>query len=277
MKNFNVINFHITNKCNYSCKYCFGKFEGNEIPLSDAKQVIDSISQYFSHNKIKNGRINLAGGEPLLHPQLDAIIDYCYQKDIKVSIVTNGSLLTKEKIECWAGKACQIGISIDSASTSTCLEIGRVCKKSVLCKDTLLSIVQAIKKNGIELKINTVVSSFNINEDLTSLYLALSPKKLKLFQMHLVKDVNDSCSGYSISTDEFLEYCKKYEALPFNVVIEKQGDMESSYIMIDPNGKLIMNIDGCYEVLADLTREQLCNVPIPLDAHKFALRYKSEV
>lgn len=277
MINFNVINLHITNKCNYSCKYCFGKFDGGEMSLSQAKQTIDSICQYFSCHKISNGRVNLAGGEPLLFPHLDTLIDYCYRKGIKVSIVTNGSLLTKERVQEWAGKVCQIGLSIDSTNVSTCLEIGRVCKKNALSKDFLLNIAEAIKESGIELKVNTVISSFNINEDLTSLYLSLSPKKLKLFQMHLVKGVNDECVNCSVSTDAFLEHCRKYKSLPFNVVIEKQGDMENSYIMIDPCGKLIINNGGFYETLADLTKENLSDVPIPIESHKFALRYKNEV
>lgn len=95
-----VINIHITNKCNYRCTHCFGKFSKTkkELDFEEACKVIDNIAQYFSKQGITHGRINLAGGEPLLCPFLDDLIKYIYDCGIKVSIITNGSLLTKERI-----------------------------------------------------------------------------------------------------------------------------------------------------------------------------------
>ena len=38
---YRVVNFHITNSCNYTCRYCFGKFEGRcYLPLEDTKRII---------------------------------------------------------------------------------------------------------------------------------------------------------------------------------------------------------------------------------------------
>lgn len=42
MKKLNVVNYHITNRCNYHCTYCFGKFCGQRDPtLVEAKQNTD--------------------------------------------------------------------------------------------------------------------------------------------------------------------------------------------------------------------------------------------
>ena len=68
MKDFHVVNYHITNRCNYHCTYCFGKFDGQKDPsLKDAKSIIDNIAEYFARNDIVNGRINFAGGEHTLY------------------------------------------------------------------------------------------------------------------------------------------------------------------------------------------------------------------
>ena len=41
MKNFHVVNYHITNRCNHHCTYCFGKFNGHKDPtLDDAKKSL---------------------------------------------------------------------------------------------------------------------------------------------------------------------------------------------------------------------------------------------
>ena len=125
MKKPHVINFHITDACNYHCHHCFSDFKMDDMPLDSVKKVIDSIETYFLDNEISNGRINLAGGEPLVHPELDAIIDYISGKGIEVSLVTNGSLLTEERIEAWAGKVSMIGISVDAISSNTNIRIGR--------------------------------------------------------------------------------------------------------------------------------------------------------
>ena len=83
MKKPNIINFHITDACNYSCRYCFADFKMKDLPFGDAKKVIDSIDTYFRENEIENGRINIAGGEPLMYRRLDDIIDYIAENNIK--------------------------------------------------------------------------------------------------------------------------------------------------------------------------------------------------
>lgn len=99
-----VINFHILEQCNYGCKYCFAKFGDTFLNLKDTIKVIDSILEYFQKNNFHNGRINFAGGEPLLYPYLDTLIDYIAEKGYQSSIITNGALLTKEKIALWQKK-----------------------------------------------------------------------------------------------------------------------------------------------------------------------------
>ena len=99
MNEFYVINYHITNSCNYHCTYCFGKVNGQKDPtLDDAKKIVDNIALHFAQSNIADGRINFAGGEPTLYEHLDELIDYTSSLGIQVSIVTNGSLLTPERI-----------------------------------------------------------------------------------------------------------------------------------------------------------------------------------
>jgi radical S-adenosyl methionine domain-containing protein 2 len=116
MKLFNVVNYHLTENCNYSCGYCFAKFEkGNLLNLGKKQKIIENICRYFCKSNLL-GRINFAGGEPLLDRDLDELIDCVYQNGAKVSIVTNGILLTEERIRSWQGKVTCIGVSLDSAN-----------------------------------------------------------------------------------------------------------------------------------------------------------------
>jgi len=89
-----------TMKCNFACFYCFE--EGNKnLPLMD-ENVENALITFIEKNKRKNISINWFGGEPLLG--FDRIVSICKrlkEKEIKFksSLITNGSLLTVEKIQ----------------------------------------------------------------------------------------------------------------------------------------------------------------------------------
>ena len=276
----NVFNFHLTNACNYHCSYCFGKFQTNEtLTFEKACLVVDNIARYFRAKGIVDGRINLAGGEPLLYPYLDRLIEYIHSNGVKVSLVTNGSLLTKQRIDSWKGKVDCIGLSVDSAWEETNRAIGRCCKNDcVLKKETLVALAKSIKGNGIKLKINTVVSRLNINEDMRELYKALQADRLKFFQMQIVDGVNELARKNQISKEEFRAFCQKHQRYGKEVVFEESGTMENSYLMIDPKGRFLLNDGGTYKSYGDCLKEELLIImkSVPFNNEKFGKRYNSE-
>lgn len=280
MKNFHVVNYHITNRCNYHCTYCFGKFNGQKDPtLDDAKKIVDNIALYFAQNNIADGRINFAGGEPTLYAHIDELIDYTSSLGIRVSIVTNGSLLTSERIRSWQGKVSCIGISIDSIDCDTNLTIGRCCRNKVISLSQWSKLAKAIHDCDIDLKINTVVSRLNLDEYLSELYRVLSPKKIKLFQMHLIDGINDQAKPYEITEREFESFCERHEAFKSVMVTEPCGSMENSYLMVNPEGKFQLNNNGTYQTFGDLNTTSLSEIlkTVPLDSEKFGSRYAKVV
>lgn len=85
---FKRIYIEITNKCNLNCSFCpSSNREERTMSLSEFNYILDQIKgqgEYiFFHIK----------GEPLLHPQLDALLDSCYNKNFKVNITTNGTMI----------------------------------------------------------------------------------------------------------------------------------------------------------------------------------------
>ena len=279
MKNFPVVNYHITNRCNYHCTYCFGKFDGQKDPTpDDAKKIVENIALYFTQNNITDGRINFAGGEPTLYAHLDEVIDYTSSLGIRASIVTNGSLLTPERIRSWQGKVSCIGVSIDSIDCDTNLTIGRCCRNKVISLSQWSKLAKAIHDCGIDLKLNTVVSRLNLDEDLSELYRVLSPKKIKLFQMHLIDDINDQAKPYKITEREFLTFCERHKAFESVMVAEPCGSMENSYLMVNPEGEFQLNNNGIYQTFGNLNTTSLSEIlkTVPLDSEKFSSRYVKE-
>lgn len=275
-----VINIHITNKCNYNCTHCFGKFSKTkkELDFEEACKVVDNIAQYFSKQSIAHGRINLAGGEPLLCPFLDDLIKYIYDRGIKVSIITNGSLLTKERINRWENIVYCIGLSIDSKSSKTNVAIGRCCNNKTLSGRQAVRLAKAIHGKGIKLKINTVVSKLNANENMAVFYERLKPDRLKLIQMEVVNGINDDASQYQISKEAFDEFCKRHKKCCSDTVCEQSSSLENSYLMVNPQGEVLLNDGGKYETYGNCLEKDLDDILklIPFNIEKFNERYDKE-
>ncbi len=83
-----------TRRCNLSCGYC-NEFDDHSkpVPLEELKRRIDRLASFGT------AIITLSGGEPLLHPELDEIIRHIRRHGAIAGLITNGYLLTDERIE----------------------------------------------------------------------------------------------------------------------------------------------------------------------------------
>jgi MoaA/NifB/PqqE/SkfB family radical SAM enzyme len=81
-------------RCNLACKYC-NEYDdySKPIPLETMKKRIDDLA------RLGTSIVTLSGGEPLLHPELDEIIAHMRTYPIIVGLITNGYLLTAERIQ----------------------------------------------------------------------------------------------------------------------------------------------------------------------------------
>jgi MoaA/NifB/PqqE/SkfB family radical SAM enzyme len=90
-----VILAHIipTRKCNLACGYC-NEYDdiSPPVPTSDMIRRIDRLA--FLGTSI----VTISGGEPLLHPEIETIIQRIRHHGIIAGIITNGYLLTPKKI-----------------------------------------------------------------------------------------------------------------------------------------------------------------------------------
>jgi uncharacterized Fe-S cluster-containing radical SAM superfamily protein len=81
-----------TTKCNMACEGCYRE-KGDHRPLADVIQELETIKRLR-----KTDGISIAGGEPLLYPQLLDLVRYVDSQGWKPIIITNGTLLTPEII-----------------------------------------------------------------------------------------------------------------------------------------------------------------------------------
>lgn len=250
-----VINWHITEACNYSCRYCYAHWCKNKQREllhnpNQADALLQALSQYFTTNINDNSlqnklnyssvRLNIAGGEPLLYPQqVMGIVDTALSFGMHTSIITNGSLLNHELMSFLAPRLSVLGISVDSLSSGINKSIGRVDNKNVLLNtDTLVALTQLSRKLNPELRIkmNTVVNSKNWDDDLTTLLNEVKPERWKVLRMLPV--VN---GDLAINSDQFRSFANRHTEHQEIMSIEDNDEMEESYLMIDPLGRFFQN------------------------------------
>src|SRR5687767_9841448 len=81
-------------RCNLSCTYC-NEFDdySKPIALDTMRERVDLLAG------LGTSIVTMSGGEPLLHPQLDEIISHMRRRGIIAGMITNGYLLTADRIK----------------------------------------------------------------------------------------------------------------------------------------------------------------------------------
>jgi MoaA/NifB/PqqE/SkfB family radical SAM enzyme len=83
------VEWNLGKRCNYDCSYCPAAIHDNESPHTDLeilKQTVDKLATLP-----KPVRLSLTGGEPCVHPHIEQLIRYIKEKNIWLSITTNGT------------------------------------------------------------------------------------------------------------------------------------------------------------------------------------------
>lgn len=182
MKKKYKINLHILEACNFRYRQCFSKF-GTEklLPVKDWEKIVD--------NCIAGADViefNIAGGEPMLYPGLVELVKYIRDKGVKVSLITNGSLMNEEWIKNCAGMFETIGFSMDSINDDTNRKIGRCDRnEKTIPAGRIVELCGLIRKYapGCQIKINTVVSALNKDEVMSDFIDEIATDRWKILRM----------------------------------------------------------------------------------------------
>ena len=85
-----TLQLFITNKCNKRCAGCFYEESlGNEeMPLNRYKEIINEY-------KTRIKKVILLGGEPTIHKDVDKMISFNMEQNLKTTVYTNGKDLKK--------------------------------------------------------------------------------------------------------------------------------------------------------------------------------------
>lgn len=154
-----TIRWEITSKCNLKCKHCIvGNIFDDDIELSEAKKVVDVLKEKGY------AEISFTTKEPFMFNGFMELLEYCTIQGISFSIITNGTLLNKKRInELSKLKLKYICISLDGWTKEDNDSIrGDGTFDKVLSALYLLKDHNHKKKSYIPVYIQTLLTSLNI-------------------------------------------------------------------------------------------------------------------
>ena len=193
-------------------------------------------------------KINFSGGEPFLHDKLlGQMVQFCHQKRVAVSIVSNGSKITERWMREFGQFVDILAISCDSFVHDSNQRIGR---RDTAKKGTDTPQYEIAKRvadwcqlyggaTPIVFKMNTVVNTYNCDEDMVEQVRAINPKRWKVFQCLRIDGENSgddalrSVEPFIITPSQFDAFIARHRAAGLDPVPENNEDMRDSYLILD--------------------------------------------
>jgi len=180
-----VMNFDMTNKCNYNCRFC----------MFGGRKRADSTSESYRHNKVELTSEYIAtlpkiwkdwgikaecvggGGDPTMHPYcLEHVVD-SHREGLDVGLVTNGLLVNSPK---WWDTLVQnttwTGFSVDAGTAEDYAVVKGVPKRNFkIILDNLQGLAEAKKR--LNAKCNIGYKFLLDDKNYTSIYSAAKVAK----------------------------------------------------------------------------------------------------
>ena len=187
----------LTDSCNLKCKFCsVNKKNKNFISYDLLKKVLDNLKELNIMD------IYYTGGEPLLHPYFDNIVDYADKLGMRQTILTNGILIDKH-LESLNKMMC-ICISLHGTETTHNTLTGENCYHKVIENISLA-------KKTTNVKINYTV--INENQNIKEMKQVLDYAKLHNIDVSFSKYNNIGIGKENKCSIDLKEFVKTLDTL----------------------------------------------------------------
>lgn len=236
------VSWHLWPECNLKCTYCYATFRDIQTKLPEAKAiaVLDRLRAAGTE------KVTFVGGEPLLCPHIVALVRHAKAIGLVTMLVTNGSRLVGELREQLVPHLDWVSLSIDASDPIIMESMGRGNRKflefCLRCWEDLVPVPH------LRLKVNTVVTRINLDDDMRPLIRKLRPKRWKVFQVLPVQGQNDGVvEPLLITNEEFRRYVDRHRELDvegIGPVAEDNKDLTGTYLMLDALGRFFSNRTG---------------------------------
>jgi radical SAM protein with 4Fe4S-binding SPASM domain len=244
----NTVAINVLTKCNLKCLHCYGEFGITRNEKLEKETVFSIIDQL---KELHCSEINFTGGEVFLYQDIFDILEYAKRKNLKVSLMTNGTLVTPDIVERLKKIGyMKIQVSIDGTTAEIhdlfrgvkgsfkksmralkmlkeagfSMEIAFVAHKKNC--DSVPAIYDLADEMGVELKVGPLVKLGNAVRHLDDFYIepAVYYDIYRTIRKNRLRTDNDSVNNESKKNppEKYLERCI---AGAKSIAIKANGDI----------------------------------------------------
>jgi len=172
------MSWNVTNKCNLRCRHCYN-YSGEIKPEKNDPELTRKIIQEIK--EISPFNVCVCGGEPLLKDELLTIVEELADFGILVSMVSNGLLLTKQKVR----DVKQAGLSYGQVSIDGARPESHQLLRGSDCWAQAVKAAEYLVEDDIWTSVAYCPTKFNIDEvpDMIELAISIGIDSLRFMPM----------------------------------------------------------------------------------------------
>ncbi|HBB38119.1 MAG TPA: hypothetical protein DEP63_00170 [Candidatus Magasanikbacteria bacterium] len=150
------IHWEITNKCNLRCKHCLpmsGSARPDELTNEEAFVAMETFRAAGA------SKIFFTGGEPFIQKDFLGLLERAVALGMRVSVITNATMLTSATLECLKHLGVDLGVSLDGANAAT--------NDAIRGQGSFKQALEALnrcKKSGVSTTLYVTVTGKNVDQ-----------------------------------------------------------------------------------------------------------------
>lgn len=238
-----VANLYLLTNCDMDCTFCYASKNLGNMSVDRAKTVIDYLAGAGAE------RINLTGGEILMHPDALEVVSYAHSVGLGVTLFTSGSMLTAKRAERFVPLLDWLALSLDGPPHIN-VAVGRS-ERHYEATINALRLVRAIG-SGVRIRVATVVTKINVAElaPLAETFCqpGLTPDLWRLKQMVPTRRAGEEKGQLGISLEVFREHMEPLAATygdRIRMQVHPAASKVADTMCIHPNGAATVTLgDG---------------------------------
>lgn len=164
------VDFAITSFCNLKCKHCSNSL----MEKVKEPKFQDIINAFYKLSEIKIDELCITGGEPMLRREFKEIVNTASGLFENLTLMTNGTLISKDNVDFLCKKFNAISISIDGFNTHSC--------EMIRGKGVFEKVIEAVKllheNNYYNISLSSVINTYSRLDEFYKLCNALKVKPI---------------------------------------------------------------------------------------------------